>query len=135
MAHNRKLVLGGVSLTKERPNNFSISVMSEIRDELELIIIETNFIEKAPFNWIGIIFRYGLVNANKPKYQKINSKHCDLPVTMELDTQDLSKANKFELKKIFRKATLLIMIDVADKFNLESGVFEELLHEITTQKE
>jgi hypothetical protein len=35
MAHNRKIVLGGASLTKARLNRHSYSVAPEIMDELE----------------------------------------------------------------------------------------------------
>ena len=131
MSHNKKLVLGGVSLTKARPNNFSMQVMREIRDELELIIIESNFIEKAPFKWIGLILRYGLINASKPEYKKINVKHGDLPVTIELNSIDLSSANKTELNFLFKKATLLALVDIAGRYSLESDIFEKLLSELT----
>ncbi|WMS87511.1 Imm39 family immunity protein [Pleionea litopenaei] len=130
MAHNKKLVLGGVSLTKERPNRFAMQVMKEIRDELELLIINSGFLIGAPFIWIGLILRYGLVSADKPKYQKINKKHGDLPVSIELDTNELSGANKSKLKRIMKKATLVALIDIANKYELKAEEFKKLLDEL-----
>ncbi|MGF1751950.1 Imm39 family immunity protein [Vibrio cionasavignyae] len=130
MAHNKKLVLGGVSLTKERPNRFAMQVMTEIRDELELLIINSGFLIGAPFIWIGLILRYGLVSADKPMYQKINEKHGDLPVSIELDTNELSSATKSELKRIMKKATLVALIDIANKYELKAEEFKKSLIEL-----
>ena len=130
MSHDKKLVLGGVSLTKARPNRFAMQVMNEIRDELELLIIDSGFLVGAPFLWIGLILRYGLVYADMPKYQKINDKHGDLPVTIELDSNDLSGASKPELKILMMKATLLALVDIAKNYNLKAGEFQTLLDEL-----
>lgn len=127
MSHDRKLVLGGVSLTKARPNRFAMQVMKEIRDEIELLIISSDFLMGAPFQWIGLILRYGLVNADKPRYQKINMKHGDLPVAIELDSNELSSANKDELRFLMTKATLLALIHIGKKYELSSEKFDALL--------
>ncbi|MEO3684712.1 Imm39 family immunity protein [Shewanella vesiculosa] len=135
MSHNRKLVLGGVSLTKARPNRFAMQVMKEIRDELELRIINSGFLVGAPFLWVGLILRYGVVNADKPKYQKVNEKHGDLPVTIELDSGDLSSASKLELKILMTKAILFSLIDIANKYGLKADEFQVMLDELSNKSE
>lgn len=129
MSHNRKLVLGGVSLTKERPNRFAMDVMNEIRDEFEFIIINTDFLKGAPFSWIGLILRYGLVNAVNPEYQKVNKKYGDLPVSIELDTNEMLGVNKIKLKSIMKKATLISLIDIANNYNLNANEFKKIYKE------
>ena len=43
MAHNRKLVLGGVALTIARSNRYDIEVGTEVRDVLEQVMISTGY--------------------------------------------------------------------------------------------
>jgi hypothetical protein len=75
MAHNRKFVLGGAGLTMARANRYEIAVMTDVRDELEQIIISTGFLENAPLKWVGLILRHGLKNEGEPHYQRIDKKH------------------------------------------------------------
>ena len=50
MLHNKKLVLGAVSLTTQKPNRFALKVMSEIRAELDVLLKDKGFIANAPFS-------------------------------------------------------------------------------------
>ena len=126
MLHNKKLVLGAVSLTTQKPNRFALKVMSEIRAELDVLLKDKGFIANAPFSQIGIIFQYGLVNATEPKYQKINIKYGDLPVTIELDASELfkAKATQTELKVIMKNSALIVLKDIAKKYNLRADIFQ-----------
>jgi len=129
MAHNRKLVLGGASLTMARSNRYDIEVGMEIMDELEQVMHSTGYLENAPFKWVGLILRYGLKNEDEPHYQRINKKHGDLPVAIELDTHDLQHASRDELKEIFTIATLKVLVHVAQKYGLPGDRFAEMLRE------
>jgi hypothetical protein len=127
MAHNRKIVLGGASLTTARCNRYDIPVMGEIMDELEQVMISTGYLEKAPFKWVGLMLRYGLKDEDEPHYQRINKKHGDLPVAIELDTHDLQHASREELKDIFTIATLKVLVHIAQKYGLPGEQFAEML--------
>jgi hypothetical protein len=129
MAHNRKLVLGGVGLTMARGNRHTIAVGGEVRDELEQLMIETGYLNNAPFKWVGLIMRFGLKNEDEPHYQRIDKKHGDLPVAIELDTHDLQHASRDELKEIFTIATLKVLVHVAQKYGLPGERFAEMLRE------
>jgi hypothetical protein len=129
MAHNRKLVLGGASMTLAPTNPHSIDVGTAIMDELEQVMIETGYLANAPFKWVGIILRYGLKNEDVPHYQRINKKHGDLPVAIELDTHELLDASREQLKEIFTIATLKILVHVGKKYELPYKEFEEKLTE------
>ena len=96
---------------------------SDIREELDVVIKDKNFIVNAPFNWIGIIFQYGLINSTKPKYKKINNKHGDLPVTIELNASELGNATQTELKEIMKNSVLIVLKDIAKKYNLKTDIF------------
>jgi hypothetical protein len=127
MAHNRKLVLGGVALTLGRGNRYEISVMTEVRDELEALIISCGYLDNAPFKWVGLILRYGLKNEDEPHYQRVNKKYGDLPVAIELDTHELRHASREELKEIFMLATLKVLVHVGQRYGLPSEPFVEML--------
>lgn len=118
MAHNRKLVLGGAAMTMARANRHDLPVMGEIMDELEPVMISTGYLDNAPFKWVSLILRYGLKNEDEPHYQKINKKHGDLPIAIELDTHELQHASREELKRLFMIATLKSLLHVGSKYSL-----------------
>ena len=130
MAHDRKLVLGGVSLTEARPNRFGIEVMEEIRDELESVLISSGFLTDAPFKWVGLILRYGLRTDSSPKYQRISKKHGDLPISIEVDVNEMIGASRDELKQIMKKVTLLSLIHVGERYDLPTRELVEIQSEI-----
>lgn len=99
--HNRKLALGGVSLTKAKLNKNNGKALDFVRDEVEKVIIDSHFLEGATFSWITIIIRYGLKNDDKPSYKAINKKYGDLPLAIEIDTNELIEASFDELKVNF----------------------------------
>ncbi|WP_164119065.1 Imm39 family immunity protein [Sphingorhabdus sp. Alg239-R122] len=131
MAHNRQLVISGVSLTEANLKLFKPwSITSIVRDELEQEIICSGYLDNAPFKWIGLILRYGLKNDVEPHYERINEQHGDLPLAMELDTHILIESSKDELITIFRKATLIALVHAGKKYSLKTDRLEELLVEM-----
>ena len=128
MVHNRKLVIGAVSLTQARLRGVKdMQALTEIRDELEKEIVESRYLNDAPFRWVGLIIRYGVNNDNKPEYSRINKKHGDLPLAIEIDTRRMIDASYEELLRIFRRASLISLIDAGKKYNLPTDRLEKLL--------
>ena len=118
MQHQRKIVLGGVSLTKTRINRHSSEAAEQFMNETEKVIIASDFLKEAPFKWISLIFYYGTKNDAIPKYKTINKKYKDLPVSIELDTNILYKSELNSLIKIYKNAVLKVLIDIGNKYNL-----------------
>ena len=129
MAHNRKLVIGCVALTmaRVRPAKAVASAANRVRDELEQEIIQSGYLANAPFSWIGLIIRQGLVNEEKPHFGRINPKDGDLPVAIEIDVHQLLRVPEDDMVRVFRKATLAALIYAGEKYNLPIGRFRELL--------
>ena len=127
MAHNRKIVLGAVSLTKARTRPYDLEIMGEIMDEIEGLIVENEYLNNAPFKWVSLIFRYGLKNEDEPHYQRINRKHGDLPLAIELDTHELREASREELKDRFTVATLNALIHAGKKYDLPTKALQQRL--------
>jgi len=125
--HNRKLGLSGVSLTKARLNKQSGEALDLTRDEIEKVVIDSNYLDGAPFSWVTIAIRYGLKNDDKPRYQAVNKKYGDLPLSIEVDTHDLIDASIEDLNLIFKRAVLKALIHAGRKFGRPTEALEKLL--------
>ena len=114
--HNGKLGLLGVSLTEARLNRHSMTALKSVRDELEQIMVESRYLDGAPFVWVTIAIRYGLKYDEKPHYERINKKYGDLPLSIEVDTHDLIGAPVEQAIQIIRRAALLSLIHAGLKY-------------------
>ena len=114
--HNRRLGLSGVSLTKARLPRDDIKAGGEVRNELENLIIDSGYLDGAPFHWVTIIIRYGLINEREPHYQRINRKYGDLPLAIEVDTHEMLGASFEALQRVYRRAVLLALIHAGHKY-------------------
>lgn len=128
MAHNRKLVLSGVALTKARiPPKPNAAAANRVRDELEQEIIQSGYLEGAPFKWVGLIIRYGLVDETEPHYQKISAEHGDLPLAIEIDVHRLLDVTEDQMAKVYRKATLISLVHAGERYGLPVSRLRSLL--------
>ncbi len=130
MAHNRKLAIGSVALTMARvPAKPMTSAANRVRDELEQEVIQSGYLDNAPFKWVGLIIREGLVDEIEPHYQKISAKHGDLPLAIEIDVHRLLDATEDEMAAVYRKATLIALAHAGTKYKLNTARIDQLLAE------
>lgn len=125
--HNRKLGLLVVSLTMARLPKNDTKALNLVRDELEGILIETDFYENTPFSWITLSIRFGLKDEDKPKIGKVSKRYGDLSLTIEIDTHRVLGASLPELCCTLREATLRSLIYVGDKYARPTAKLRELL--------
>lgn len=125
--HNRKLGLSGIALTEQKNNRYDAKALTAVRDAVEKVMIESHYLEKAPFSWVTIAVRYGLKNDDKPSYQSISKKYGDLPLAIEVDTHELIGASLDDLKFTFGKAVLKALIHAGGKFELPVESLEKML--------
>lgn len=131
MAHNRKLVVGSVGLTMARVKiKLSGPAMDKVRDELEQEIIQSGYLENAPFKWVGLSIRYGLVNETKPHYFKIDIKDGELPLAIEIDVNRLLDATEDEMVAAYRETTLIALAHAGKKYGLNTSRIDQLLAEM-----
>ncbi len=130
MSHNRKLVLGGASLTQAKCNRHTATVGTEVRDRIEEVMNSVDFLKRAPFQWIGLMLRFGLRNETEPHYLGIDENDGEIALAIELDTHELQHASHEELTARFMVATLRALIDVGKKYNLPYVRLQEMLAEI-----
>ena len=130
MAHDRKLVIGGVALTKARLKPaIMAAAMDQARDALEGEIIRSGYLDGAPFRWVGLIIREGLVDEAEPHYERISAKHGDLPIAIEVDTHRLLGATTDQAERIYRKAALVALVHAGEKYGLNVEQLSTLLRE------
>ena len=122
--HNRKLGLCGAAMTTAKLPPFTIAVGSEVRDAVEQVMIESGFLDNAPFEWVTVSLRYGLKNEDEPHYEPINKEYGDLPLAIELDVSELVGCNRDEMHDAFETAALKALVHAGRKFNLECAALE-----------
>lgn len=129
MAHDRKLVIGCVALTmaKVRPAKALGTAANRVRDELEKVMIQSGYLENAPFRWVGLIIRLGLIDEAKPKYSRINSDHGDLPLTIEISVHRLLDVSEDEMARVIRSATITALVHAGEKYKLPVYRLQALL--------
>lgn len=128
MTHNRKLAIGGIALTMAKiPSKINASATNRVRDEIEREIIQSGYLNAAPFSWVSLLIRKGLVDEAEPHYERINSKHGDLPLAIEIDAHRLLEASEDDMVSIYRKATLTALVHAGEKYQLPVDRLRALL--------
>ncbi len=92
--------------------------MEGVRNQVESAMIRPAFLADAPFEWIGLINRYGEKSAGAPEIDAINQKDGDLPVAIEVDMEDLQGATPQDVRQIFFEATKRALIAVGERYAL-----------------
>jgi len=128
--HNRKLGLLGAAMTTTRLPRYTIEIGTKVRDDVEGMMLDSGFLDGAPFEWVTVSLRYGLKNDDEPKFEPVNKSYGDLPLTIELDTRELAVASREEMKLAFETATLKALIAAGRRFDLEYSRLQERLEEI-----
>lgn len=123
----RKLGLYGASLTLARLNKQSGTALDQIRDELEQVMIDTGYLQDAPFFWISIGIRYGLVDEDIPHYHRISKKYGDLPLAIEVNVERMISADLETLKYIIRVAVLKALIHAGERYKRPTTALQDLL--------
>jgi hypothetical protein len=131
---NKRLDIGAVAYTKARTPKGMWQYREQISIKLSEHMLSSGFLSSSPFNRIGIIIRYGLVNEEKPHYSRMH-KDGYLPLAIEIDTHDLlaAKGNDAMLYTLTYRPVLLCMISVAKKYKLDSHYFESELAAVEDQ--
>ena len=130
LRHSRRLGLCGAALTKARIPRFDIQAMTAVRDKLETLMDKCGFLTGAPFEGVTISLRYGLTNEQEPHYETINKKYADLPLAIELDTNELVSSDQDEMQKAFEIASLKALVHAGRKFKLSYAELEAELKAI-----
>ncbi len=125
--HGRRLGLIGVALTLARNNREAGRALDAVRDEVESVMDECGYLIDAPFSWVTIAVRFGLRNTAAPLYGAIHKKYGDLPLSIEVDTAELTGADLAALTRIFKRAVVTALVHAGKKHGCPTGQLEALL--------
>ena len=84
-------------------------------DEIESLVIQSGYLESAPFSWVTVQFSFGLKYSKRPTYGRISKKYSDLPLTVEVGTNKIVDADVGTIKEIFTTALLRALIFAGER--------------------
>ncbi len=113
----RHILIGGVSLVKGRVRNIGMA-MVRVCDSLELSM--GSWLADAPFHTVNIIVRFGAHTTDKIEVGRINKKHSELPVAVQVALSELQDVQSDEtlLDSIIRYHTLRALCEVGIRYSL-----------------
>jgi hypothetical protein len=131
--HGRRLGIIGAAMVNARRNKFTLDAMRQVRDDIEAEMDKCNYLGGAKFDWVTIAINYGLVDAEKPVYGRINKEFGDLPLSIEIDFQQIERQELPIVEKVFKKATLVALIHAGKRYDRPVAPLEALLSELIQQ--
>jgi hypothetical protein len=90
-------------------------------------MITARYFDGAPFSWVSLILNFGLNDDDAPSYGRVNAKHGDLPISIEMDVRRIEIAGHRELYFIVKRAVLKALIHVGVKHRLPIELLEQEL--------
>jgi hypothetical protein len=125
--HNRKYVPGATNWIVNK--NLRHSKDIDRHDYIESLVIDSGMLKKAPFSWIGLMYRYGFKNDLIPEYDKreIDPKDGEIAIAIELDMDILEWADKNNLKlfmEMMMIGALEALIHLGKKYKLQIDLIE-----------
>lgn len=126
-SHRKRLGLSGVALTKVRNNRLETHALATARNNVDALMDESGYLAGAPFSWVTIVIRYGLVNSEVPVYQPIGKRYGDLPLSIEVESLQLVRADLPALVRIFERAVLLALVHAGKRHSRPTSSFEAKL--------
>ena len=92
--------------------------MDIVGDKLETLLVESGYFQDAPFGWVSLIIRYVLRNDFEPEIGRINKRHNDLPLSIEVDAHELLADNLEIISKLFLRACSSALLRVGERYKL-----------------
>lgn len=127
--HDRKFAIIAIDLVKIRLPKSDMKALGQVRDELEAVLIGTDFFRSTPFLWITLSIRLGLKDDETPCIGRVSKKYGDLPLTIEIDAHELLNPTFEQMCNVFRRASLRSLIHVGKKFSCPTENLEEMTAE------
>ncbi len=125
----REILVGAVGLVKGSLRHGG-KAMSSVCDELEPEFEESGFLNDAPFKTVSIILRYG-TKWGQPIIGRINNRHSELEVAIELPMSELRSMDESNLAVAVKKASLESLIATAEKYDLDKSIWVNKLASIS----
>jgi hypothetical protein len=117
MNKRAQLAVGGVGLKRGRIVN-SQKAMISLATELNPYLIESGFLDDAPFSLVNFIFRYGDRFSTVADIDPVDTKNDELPVAAEVPLDQLRVSNVEDVKRAFASVLIPALRAVATLYDL-----------------
>ncbi|MEP1422292.1 MAG: Imm39 family immunity protein [Erythrobacter sp.] len=126
--HNRKIVIGGTSLTDANLKGVkSLKALTQVQDKIEKAIIASGYLEGAPFDFVGVTIRYGLTNDDRVALFGLHEKTLCYEGAVEVDVNGMLAASYEDLISMLTNAALRVVIAIGENFSLPTDVLCEVM--------
>lgn len=132
-AHDRKLGLLGADLVVVHFKVDRVKLLGAIRGQVEAWMIESGYLDGAPFRWVTLSLRSGLKNDIKPSYRRVSARDGDLSMTIEMDVREPRFAGEEQVRRAYLTATLRALAHAAQRFGLNADRIDFELASCLTQ--
>lgn len=122
----RELLIGAVGLVKGNVRDGGRAMVATC-DQLEPEIESMGFLADAPFDVISLIIRYGTKWGTEVEIGKINNRHRELEVVIELPMSEIRMMSFDALCETFLVATLRSFSAIGKKYDLPIERWIEIL--------
>ena len=131
-----QIVIGGIDLVKGRVHGAD-GAMFSVRNELDAELERTRFLDDAPFKVIRLTIRFG-TQWGEPDLTGINERYAELEAGIELPMSEVQDLDDWSLppavvlpttplEDVVKKATLQVLVTVAQEYKLDGNVWKEKL--------
>lgn len=139
-----QIVIGGIDLVKGRVHGADGAMVS-VEKELNAGLERTRFLDDAPFKVIRLTIRFG-TQWGEPDLTGINERYAELEAGIELPMSEVQNLDNrplppavvlptTPLEHVVKKATLQVLVAVAQEYKLDGSVWEEKLASLGTSLE
>lgn len=126
MSNVRLFGISSVSVDRIKIRN-EFGALSRVRDYMNLILKQSNFLERAPFDWIQVVIHNVPDASEEIVMNRINKRYGDLSVTVKLDANELYDLGKLDEDRLYEKylnVSISVLRDVARKYQLDTKFLE-----------
>ena len=127
------LVIGGIDLVKGNVPYADVAML-RVSKELEPELERTRFLDDAPFKVIRLTIRFG-TQWGEPDFTPIDKRYSELGVDIEMPMSRVRFMGVNRVEHVIKKATLQVMVAVAQKYGLDGHSWEEQLASLTPPPE
>lgn len=128
--HDRRFTMSTVALTGQRRKKSWMPMLVRASHDIEQHLLQTGFLEDAPFWWVTMIIREGLKDDPEPEIQRINKKYGDLPLRIEIDVRRIAAAPDEKVYATYLRAALIALIHAGKRYHRHVSELEDLLSRI-----
>ena len=118
--HKQALCVGTADLIGKAVAADTSAIVVQLTYDIGPILDSVNFFEHTPFNWITIMIHLGSKNSAQPEQGRISKRYGDLPLTIEVDVEDMLLLPQAKLCEVMYNCVVRCILSVAQTYELDT---------------